>query len=194
MGDTSVYILRNVLEPWSSPETFGQCWKKTNCSCQCSFWLWVFLLFFPPSHTAFESRFCYANGFLPAAAELSTVGARKEPADTAREVGALFQAQQYHPSQPCWLELALCLCSLAWWGCSWAIRWSFGDVLPFPAGYAKTSVSELRFQSQYEVGSVCRWKVVFPGAQWLRAVFAESLQLRPNESTVLLDLVEMQDK
>ena len=48
--------------------------EKTSINCQCSFWLWVFLLFFPPSHTAFESRFCYANGFLPAAAELSKAG------------------------------------------------------------------------------------------------------------------------
>lgn len=101
MGDTGVYILRNMLEPWSSPETFRQRWKKLT-SCQCSFWLWGFLLFFPPSRTAFESRFCYANGFLPAAAELSMVGARKEPADTARKASALFpaahQAQQHLPS------------------------------------------------------------------------------------------------
>lgn len=111
MGDTSVYILCNMLEPWSSLETCRQCCKKTNCSCQCSLWLWVFLLFFPPSHTAFESRFCYANGFLPAAAELSTVGARKEPADTARKLGALFPAahQPSNTALPQWLRLALSL-------------------------------------------------------------------------------------
>lgn len=109
VGDTSVYILFNVLESWASPETFRQCWKILTVAVS---GLEVFFIFFPPSRTAFERHFCYANRFLPAAAELSTVGARKEPADTARKVGALFpaahQAQHYCPSQPCWLNLALC--------------------------------------------------------------------------------------
>lgn len=35
--------------------------------------------------------------------------------------------------------------------------------LPFPASCAKTSVSELGSHSPYEMGSVHRWTVVFPG-------------------------------
>lgn len=187
MGDTSVYILHKVLESWSSPETFRQCWKILTVAVS---GFEGFFMFFPPSRTAFERHFCYANRFLPAAAELSAVAARKEPADTARRAGALFQAahqtQQYCPSQPRWLKLALCSCSLAWWGCSWAFRWGCGDVLPFSVYQSWGFRSDRKWDPCADGSLSC----LMQSCSDCVLCWQNHLQLRPNESFVLLGLVE----